>query len=380
MSHLLEEYAKNLGVKISLPIVSDHFFPLTCDKYITLSNDDEIESKHYPYYEVVINLLAPFLKQKEIKIVQLGGKSKIDGVDAALNLTFKQQSFILSKSLLHVGSDNVLNHLASAKQIPTVNIFGNTFPQINRPIYSSPSININLSPNWDKKPSFNKVDNKKQINNIKPELIAQSILDLLKIKGKKIDFKTLYAGPAFAQRLVEVVPSTFTPLQLSPNQTVVVRADYGFNIDAFIKYCKSYKVSVCSDKLIQPNGLQEIAANITDLLVFVDTSWDTIPENYLRLVEDLDINLVFLTKEKEDLGPIRNKYFDVPVRHAYPKAEPRCEVKEKTCFISHKRIVSEGKEYLSYAHLKKGLDKDNRVLDTPEYWRESDHFYIYESD
>jgi len=379
MSHLLEEYAKNLGVKISLPIVSDHFFPLTCDKYITLSNDDEIESKHYPYYEVVLNLLAPFFKQKNIKIVQLGGKSKIDGVDAALNLTFKQQSFILSKSLLHVGSDNVLNHLASAKQIPTVNIFGNTFSQVNRPIYSSPSININLSPDWDKKPSFNKVDSKKQINNIKPELIAQSILDLLKIKGKKIDFKTLYAGPAFAQRLVEVVPSTFTPLHLFPNQTVMVRADYGFNEDVFLKYCKSYEVSVCSDNLIQPDGLRQIAANTTDLLVFVDTSWDTIPENYFRMARGLGINLVLLTKEEEDLAPIRNKYFDVPVRHAYPKVEPRCEVKEKTRFISHKRIVSEGKEYLSYAHLKKGLDGDNRVLDTPEYWRESDHFYIYES-
>ena len=299
MSHLLEEYAKNLGVKISLPIVSDHFFPLICDKYITLSNDDEIESKHYPYYEIVLNLLAPFFEQENIKVVQLGGKSKIDGADTALNINFKQQSFILSKSLLHVGSDNALNHLASSKQIPTVNIFGNTFPQVNRPIYSSPSLNINLSPDWDKKPSFNKVDSKKQINNIKPEVIAQSILDLLKIKDKKINFKTLHAGSAFSQKLVEVVPTTFTPLQLFPNQVVMVRADYGFDEDVFLKYCKNYKVSVYSDSLIQPNGLRQIAANTTDLLVFVDTSWDTIPENYFRMVKGLGINLVLLTKEKK---------------------------------------------------------------------------------
>mgnify|MGYP001260298331 CR=1 FL=1 len=51
-----------------------------------------------------------------------------------------------------------------------------------------------------------------------------------------------------------------------------------------------------------------------------------------------------------------------------------------TRFFSEKRIVEDGKEYLSYAHWKKGLDKNNEVLDTPEYWRESDHFYIYESD
>ena len=128
MSHLLEEYAKNLGVKISLPIVKDHFFPLTIEKYITLANDDDIQSKHYPFYELVLNLLSPFLKNNSIKVVQLGGKSKIEGVDQALNLTFKQQSFLLSNSLLHLGSDNALNHLASAKKIPTVNLFGNTYP------------------------------------------------------------------------------------------------------------------------------------------------------------------------------------------------------------------------------------------------------------
>ena len=159
-----------------------------------------------------------------------------------------------------------------------------------------------------------------------------------------------------------------------------MRVDYGFDEDVFLKYCKNYKVSVYSDSLIQPNGLRQIAANTTDLLVFVDTSWDTIPENYFRMVKGLGINLVLLTKEEEDLASVRNKYFDVAVRHAYPKVEHPRHVKEKARFISHKRIISEGKEYLSYAHLKKGLDKDNRVLDTPEYWRESDHFYIYESD
>ena len=99
MPHLLEEYAKNLGVKISLPVIRDHFFPLTADKYITLSNDDEVESKHYPYYDMVLNLIRPFLQEEDIKVVQLGGKARIEGVDTALDLSFKQKSFILSRSL-----------------------------------------------------------------------------------------------------------------------------------------------------------------------------------------------------------------------------------------------------------------------------------------
>ena len=78
------------------------------------------------------------------------------------------------------------------------------------------------------------------------------------------------------------------------------------------------------------------------------------------------------------LHKIRNKYFDNPVKYAYPEKEKVCEVTEKTRFISQKRIVCEGKEYLSYAHFKKGLDRNNRVLDTPEYWKELDPFYNYE--
>ena len=47
MAHLIHEYAKNLGVKISQPVVNDHFFPLLADKYITLHQPDQFSSKTY---------------------------------------------------------------------------------------------------------------------------------------------------------------------------------------------------------------------------------------------------------------------------------------------------------------------------------------------
>ena len=380
MSHLLEEYAKNLGVKISTPIVKDHFFPLVAQKYITLSNDDVVESKHYPDYDIVLNLLRPFLQHENIKVIQLGGKSKIEGVDAALNLSFKQQSFIISRSLLHVGSDSVLNHLASSKQIPTVNIFGNTFPEINRPIFSRSSSNINLTPVWDKKPCFINIDPKNQINTIKPEEIAGSILDLLKIDKKQLTFKTLFVGKHFKQKILEVVPTVFAPLKLAANQIPLIRADYGFDEDSFLKLCQSYKVSVYLDKLIQPQALTNIAANIQSLSIFVDSTWDTIPDKYFKILKDLQIECILFVKNEKEIAAIRNKYFDVPVRPYLPEKKPPCTVSDGSRFICDKRIVEGSKEYLSYAHWKKGLDRNNEVIDTPEYWRESDHFYIYESD
>ena len=380
MSHLIEEYAKNLGTKISSPIVRDHFFPLMADKYITLSNDDDVESKHYPYYDIVLNLLKPFLSHQKIKVIQLGGKSKIDGVDTALRLSFKQQSFILSKSLLHVGSDNVLNHVASSKGIPTVNIFGNTFPEINRPIFSRSSLNINLAPVWDKKPCFNASDPKKQIATIKAEKIARSILDLLKIDKSPIKFKTLHVGEKFKHKIVEFVPTSFTPINLLEGQVALVRADYGFNEDAFFRFCQNYKVSVYADKLIQPQGLSVIAPNTKTFFILVDTSWDTIPDNYFKILKNLNIECVLLVKKEEELPLIQNKYFDIAVRPYRSPKKPPCKTTDTSLFLSEKRIVEDGKEYLSYAHWEKGLDRNNAVIDTPEYWRESDHFYIYESE
>lgn len=115
MPHLLKEYAKNLGVRASKPIVKDHFFPILADKYITLNNNDDTPSKHYPFYDIVLSLLKPYLIEQNIKVIQLGGKIKIAGVDNALNLKYKQQCFVLSNSMLHVGSDGFLNHTASLK-------------------------------------------------------------------------------------------------------------------------------------------------------------------------------------------------------------------------------------------------------------------------
>ena len=34
MSHIVKEYAKELGVKIGKPIITEHFFPVLNDKYI----------------------------------------------------------------------------------------------------------------------------------------------------------------------------------------------------------------------------------------------------------------------------------------------------------------------------------------------------------
>ena len=180
--------------------------------------------------------------------------------------------------------------------------------------------------------------------------------------------------------MLEIVPTTLTPVNIQPNQKIMIRADYGLQEDVFIQYCKQMEVSVCCDKLIQPNGLKQIANNVTDFYLFLDKDWDDIPEKYFSIVKSLGINLIILCENKDDVPIIRNKYFDIAVRHPFPDREKPKSFSEKSKFLTQKRIVCDGKEYLSYAHFKKGLDRSNKVIDTPEYWRELDYFYIYDTD
>lgn len=229
MPHLLKEYAKNLGVKISKPVVKNHFFPIEFENYITVSVDEENQSKNYKNYDIVFFILKPFLQKHNIKVVQISGKRLINGVDKALNIPFKQQAYVISKGLLHFGVDGALNHLSSLRRKPTVTLFGNTYANINKPLFSSSSLNINLEPNWDKNPCFSNVDAKQQINNIKPEEIAQSIINLLKKEKAKVNFKTIYQGPAFNQTVIEVVPSSFCDIQTQENQEIFLRVDYGLS-------------------------------------------------------------------------------------------------------------------------------------------------------
>ena len=381
MPHLLKEYAKNLGVKISKPILKEHFFPIEYDNYITLSVEDGIPSKYYRYYEIVFFILKPFLNKFGIKIIQISGSKKVKGVDKAINLPFKQQAFVISKGLLHLGTDGVINHLASFKKVPTVTLFGNTYANLNKPLFSSSSNNINLEPIWDKKPCFANDDGKQQISNIEPETVAQSIVNLLKKEKVKINFRTLHKGVSFSQSIIEVVPTNFSHLgNLPPNQDIFIRADYGIEEDAFMKYSSNYKCSIFSDKPLSPQILSSQRNNINTLFIFVKPDDRVIPQSYFNDLKRLNINSILVVKEKDDLAKIRNIYFDHNVRHYNAKGKRIENATAQSRFLCTKVLIEGGKKYLSYAHWKKGLDENDLVIDSDDYWRESEYFYIYEQD
>ena len=115
--HILEQYALNCGVSISKPYVSEEFFPLPFEKYITLHPKGKFPSREYDYWEEVTTNLFPILEKHNIKIVQVGGKE--DQVVPFCYPTNGQTNlnnlaYLVKNSLLHLGVDSLPIHFASA--------------------------------------------------------------------------------------------------------------------------------------------------------------------------------------------------------------------------------------------------------------------------
>ena len=281
MSHILEEYAKNLGVFISCPVVAKHFFPIAEEKYITIFSEDSIQSKHYKFYNIVLDLLRPVLSENKIQVIQIDAKNHIiQGIDKAMGaLSFKQYAYIISKSIMHIGIDNVYSHYASSQNIPIVNLFGNIYPIITNGYWSEDSKRKDISAPWSMKPCLGLQDPKSEINLIKPEEIAKSILELLCAK-RKVNFKTINIGDMFLQPIYEVVPTSFDQLSIADQEIIYLRADYGFSEEAFFQYCEKYKVAIISNDLIQLSALEKFRKNIVKISVFIDKDSEEIPERY----------------------------------------------------------------------------------------------------
>lgn len=380
MSHLIEEYAKNLGVKIGKPILNEHFFPILDEKYITIYNDEKTDAKHYEYFPQVISLIKPYLIENKIKIFQIKTQESksLDEVDCALNnLTKKQIAFILKKSKLYVGSDGLFVHMASIYDTPIVALYSNSYIQNTKPVWSSEEKIILLDSKNNEKPSFSQAENPKTIRNIKPEKIAESILSLLKIKHE-INFKTLKIGSSYHEKIVEVVPNFKAILEDQKDKVLNIRVDILNNHENLGFWLSHYKCNIITSKMLPLDLLAECRANIKNIQFKI--SGEEIPNEYFENLKNLKLSFDILCEDLQLLSKLRNFYFDFKVKHQNLKKEDIVKTKGNY-FFSNKILVSNGQIFPSEAHLKinKKLDTFNEVIyDDDVFWKDAEHFYIYD--
>ena len=161
----------------------------------------------YDHWQLVVDLIHPFLEEHKIKIIQLGNKE-----DAPLNncymaigqCNFNQKAYVVKKSLVHICPNNESMHVASAFDKKCVALFpSNCFPSQFVPYWSTKKNVEILSSAIGTKPSFNPNETPKSINGITPENVAKKILNFLGIFTFVPEFKTLRIGNSFKRKRIE---------------------------------------------------------------------------------------------------------------------------------------------------------------------------------
>lgn len=382
MGHLIEEYAKNLGVKIGKPVLVDHYYPTLDDKYITIHTDSRIDSKNYEYFPYVINLLLPILHKNGYKIYQIGGAEdpRLENVDGCfLNLNYKQSCFLIKNSSLHLGIDSLPVHIASSYNIPIVALYSHIFASNAYPYWSdSDKVKIIQADRKGLKPSFGYQESPKSIRNIYPETVAQNVFDLLNL-GIQINLKTLYMGGHYHIPFVEIIPNFRANLEDQKNKTLYVRADLHFDEQNIAFWCANYKTKIITNEIIPLELLAQFKEKIEQ--VFFKISDTKISNEYFDTLKRLKIKFTICCLNEEKLSEIRNFYFDHFVEMDNEKDRIKNQERFEGKFNSNKIVISNMKMYPSEAHMisDKPLDTVNEVLYSEDkFWKDAEHFHIYE--
>lgn len=377
MSHIIEVYAKEMGVKIGKPYITEHFYPLKAEKYITIHNSNKMPTKDYDYWDLVLFLVKKGLSEHDIKVIQVGGKEdkQISGVDFyEMGNSYKNMNYIIKNSMLHVGVDSLPVHVASAYDKPVIVLYGNTFKETCKPLWNKKNKAVYLEPDFSEKlPSFSTVENTKRINEIKPELVAQSIFNQLGIDNT-IEFKTVRAGRNFHHSLVEIVPNFFGTSSELKDKVISLRADIHFDEENIFQWSRH---SILNLYLKQPISDQLLGAikKRTPKVIFEIESLDEDYSAFLKKMQRNKMNVKLFTKNEDILSEARLRYFDFDL---FFFQKPEAGLPDRPLkYISKKMFITDGETYKSkFSH--KRLDKSSNFTLNEDSLEELESFYIYE--
>lgn len=377
MSHIAEVYAKDLGVKIGKPKITEHFYPIKSEKYIAFQGFSEAPCKNYNYWDVVFKLIKPHLLENDISIVELAttGVTNTFGVDESCSpVSNRHNNYIVSKSLLYLGLDEIYMHVASSYDKPIVALFSNNYKENTKPLWNSKSKTTLLEPDFSEiRPSFATEESKVRINEIKPEVIAQSVLDSLNIK-ETINFKTKYIGKNYHQPSVEIVPDFFGHSPELHNTLITLRGDLFFDEEKIYQWAQTNHLNLHLKDKISDGLLHAISERVQSLVFYLKDA-DINYNKFFKKIHSLKISLKVVVEDSSILDDLREKYFDFDLVEKEKQSE---EIKEGTFkYLSKKKFVSRAQVYSSEFSSKK-LDNSNIFTYDEDSSKELESLYLYE--
>jgi len=380
--NVLEKYSVNCGVKIVRPTPASSYFPLREEQYIILDLRNKYPTNIYELFSDVLAYIDSGLKSANIKIYALNSSERdiIAGTQPFINLTKKQEAYLVKNSLLVVSGDNLSSYYASALGVPSVGLYSAYPPACTAPLWS----NLHSSLSGDRcgnLPSYGVAETPKTINFIKPEKLAALILEKLSIDSP-INIKTIYMGDHYPTKVVEVIPDYVAPPAFLQGRAINLRADYYFNEEKVIHWLQGRVVNLLIKEPINLNLLSYFKQNIVQLTVSVNNSFS---KEYLESVVATGIKLEIFCEDKKKISDFRFKLFDFDIEESIFKSKKDLEkslnnFNKDTYFLSGKILLSEGEKYscLEAKKQKNVLTGEPEIVyDTKDFWKELDHYRLF---
>ena len=384
MSHILEEYAKCLGITGDKPVIETHFFPIIETRYITVETAPEgFDSLNYPYWHNVVSLIKDY--DPDIKFIDVShGKEKINpAFDKSINgnCSYRQLAYVISKSSAHISIDSYTPHLASLYNIPSVTLHSHVPKYVSAPVWhEGESMNHSICGHKEGiKPCYSKDDPEDLISTIKPESIALSILDKLGVDHDLDSYETVNIGKYYKDNILEIIPD-FPASDFTQSKLINLRCDYNFDI-GMIKEWLDFKLNLMIDRPIPIEILLQKRSNIAGLTIFIKD--DSITESYIDQLKQARFSFGLVCPNKDIISDIRLKFFDSDVEDYKVNDKKDLDFHEDICdnsfYHSNKTLISKGEEYKSKAHWLHAdkFKDDSKIIDCPEFWEEIEHFNIY---
>ncbi len=389
--HVLESYALQNDLKIDTAFVYERYFPLAIDKFITIDTSNlGTSALTYDHWQLVVDLIYPKLEEQGIKIVQQGGKDCVPLRKCYITLgqcNFNQKAYVLKKSLVHACPNNESSHVASIYNKKSVVLFSdNCYPSQFLPYWTDANHLEILKPPSSRKPSFNPSENPKSINTIKPEDVAQKILNLAGIYTFVPEYKTVKIGGSLGKTRIESTLTHLLNVEKLGVSSLIIRMDLNFNEEALERQLEACTCSVITNRPLSDKILNKYHKKIVELVYYIED--DNSPA-FIRKVKEKSIQYLLRSrKEEKQTNDFKLDYLDYGLVHQIP-SRSRADFEElkkhkKLYYKSTHFIIHNNKFYPSTAALSRleqgspSMEHEPQpIIDDPLFWEEEEHFHFF---
>jgi hypothetical protein len=359
----------------------ENFFP-SPEKYIIYQTGSEKKSQIYDYSPEVLSIIWKELSLLNIQVVQVGDLSDPivpNSIDLRSQLTIRQLAYLIKNSKLCVTSNILTAKLCRVYKKDLILLGGNfpskmVKPDFDKVLYIEPELK---TVKWN----YKQEEWPKNINNIKPEIVAKAILQKLGIDSN-INYKTLYIGDKYGPRFLNFIPDKSFPKELS-NNVFNFRLDIHNNTQ-YLPYATSVaKIDITTKTPFDLNNLN--VDNIKSVIYFCNKDVDV---NFIKNCISKLINIGVICQEDEALNEVRFKCLGICTVYKKIKEKELDILETRDTFFKCNRVyIGNDKTYASIYHYKHDLELkspivelDNSFLNDEDFLENKDYTLIFKNE